>query len=290
MKENDCRTHRNAIHRIKLSDFTVGGDSPLFLIAGPCVVEDLAVCLEIAGAVKEACSKRGVNYIFKASFDKANKTIKGSYRGPGWEKGLDILSKVKAKENVLILSDVHEKEQCKPAAEICDLLQIPALLSKQIDLILQAARTGRPVNIKKGQFTAPWEMGNVVGRLKDEGFKDILVTERGAMFGYQQLVSDMRSLVALERLLCPVIFDASHSVCGNAMIAEKARGSNRDFILPLCRSAAACGIDGLFLEVHPDPDKARSDSVGTYPLGDIGSLLDQVVAIDSVLSRARYNV
>ncbi len=284
--ESDTRNHRASVRKVRVGNFSIGGGEALVLCAGPCVVEETGTCAEIAAEAKRVCSEHGVNYIFKASYDKANKTIPGSYRGPGWKKGLEVLKEVKSRAGVPILSDVHEREQCAAAAEVCDILQIPALLSKQIDLILAAAHTGRPVNIKKGQFTAPWEMRNVVTRLTEEGYRDILVTERGTLFGYQQLVTDIRSLVVLDELSCPVLFDASHSVCGNEALAHSIHRDNRYFIAPLCRAAVGCGVDGIFLEVHPQPEKALSDSAGTFPLGELGSLVHQLVEIDRAFAQS----
>ncbi len=284
MHHRNGRTHRTTIKKINCESFTIGNDSPLTLIAGPCIVEDLTTCIEIANEANRICKKYGLNYIFKASFDKANKTISGSFRGPGWEKGLEELKQIKKEIKTPILTDVHEREQCISVAEVADIIQIPALLSKQIDLILDSAKTGKIINIKKGQFTAPWEMKNVISRLSQEGYHDIMITERGTMFGYQTLVSDMRSLQIISQFGCPVIFDASHSIHGNDTIIENTNLKHRDFILPLVRSAVANGIDGLFLEVHPFPDKAKSDPIGTFPLEKLEKLVEQVVAIDKALT------
>lgn len=277
------RSHRASIGAYKVSSFEVGATSPLFLIGGPCIVEDEGMCVEIALEAKRICQTHGINYVFKASYDKANKTIKGSYRGPGWGPGLSALAKIKAKSNVAILTDVHEIEQCAPAGEVADILQIPALLSKQIDLILAAAATGKPVNIKKGQFTAPWEMNNVVSRLKDSGYDKVMVTERGYMFGYQTLISDMRGLQIMSQYGRPVIFDGSHSVHGNDVFPNATKLKHRDFIRPLVRSAVANGVDGIFLEIHPDPDKALSDAAGTLSLKDLSTVVNDMVRIDAVL-------
>ena len=279
----NLRIHRKNIRKIDCNSFSIGNGHPLLLIAGPCIIEDIGICQEIASEAKRICEKFGLNYIFKASYDKANKTILNSYRGPGWKNGLAELKKIKEKIQVPILTDVHEPEQCIEAAKIADILQIPALLSKQINLILAAAKTGKIVNIKKGQFTAPWEMKNIVNRLNQEGYSDILVTERGNMFGYQMLVSDMRSLPILSNIGYPVIFDGSHSVHGNSPINTSTTFTHRDFIAPLVRSAIASGVDGIFLEVHPEPDKAKSDAIGTFPLKNLEKLISEVAAIDKVL-------
>ncbi len=279
-----ARAHRQSIRPFRVSDFMIGGNNPLFLIAGPCIVENFGICTEIAQEANRVCARQGVSYVFKASYDKANKTIKGSYRGPGWKDGLATLQKIKAKTGVAILTDVHELEQCAPAAEVADILQIPALLSKQIDLILAAAKTGKPVNIKKGQFTAPWEMNNVVSRLRDSGYENVMVTERGYMFGYQTLIVDMRGLQIMSCFGQPVIFDGSHAVHGNATITTGTEFKHRDFIRPLVRSAIANGVDGLFLEIHPDPDKALSDAAGTLGLKDLEVLVSEAVRLDRVLA------
>lgn len=284
MNEIPIRTHRKDIHSIQIRDFKLGGGAPLFLIAGPCLVEDVGLCVEIAREAQNVCRGHDVSFIFKASYDKANKTIKGSYRGPGWRAGLDRLFEIKSLVDVPILTDIHEPEQCKVVAKVVDVLQIPALLSKQIDLILAAAETKLPVNIKKGQFTAPWEMSNVLNRLADHNYHDVLVTERGYMFGYQTLISDMRSLQIMSSFGNPVVFDASHSVHSNEMITAGGKFQHRDFIRPLTRSAIANGVDGIFVEIHPEPDKALSDAAGTLALKDLDKLVDEMVKIDQVLS------
>lgn len=277
------RTHRKNIQEIKIANFKIGGTNPLTLIAGPCIVEELSICEEIAEVSKRICDKYGINYIFKTSYDKANKTIPNSYRGPGWKKGLEQLSEIKRKIKIPIITDVHEKEQCELASKIVDVIQIPALLSKQIDLIISAAKTGLPINIKKGQFTAPWEMKNVITRLEKEGFKNVIISERGNLFGYQTLISDMRSLQIMSEFTRPIIFDASHSVHGNEMIIQNTTFVHRDFISSLACSAVANGVDGVFLEIHPEPDKAKSDSIGTFPLYDLENLVRKLVSIDQCL-------
>ena len=280
------RNHRSLINMQRVADFQIGGTQPMFLIAGPCVIEDVGICVEIASEASRVCTRHGMNYIFKASYDKANKTIKSSFRGPGWQQGLAALAQIKAKTNVPVLTDVHEVEQCAPVAEVADILQIPALLSKQIDLILAAASTGKPINIKKGQFTAPWEMNNVISRLKEAGFNNVMVTERGYMFGYQTLISDMRGLQIMSQYGRPVIFDGSHSVHGNDVFPNATQLKHRDFIRPLVRSAVANGIDGLFIETHPEPDKALSDAAGTLALADLDALLRDATRIDAVLGES----
>ncbi len=262
-------------HQVNIGSITLGGRKPLALIAGPCVVESSDVMCRIADDIQTVTSKLGIPYIFKASYDKANKTIGDSYRGPGWMEGLESLRLLKQKTGVPVLTDIHTAEQVDAVAEVCDVLQIPALLSKQIDLILAAAKTGRPVNIKKGQWTAPWEMTNVVNRLSAEGYEDVMLTERGTSFGFQLLINDFRSLVIMKFIGKPIIFDASHSVHGAPTVGESV-GGNREFIPALCRSAVACGVDALFLEVHPEPDRALSDAQGTFPLGRMADLLHMI--------------
>ncbi len=278
------RKKRSGIHSFGIADFKVGGTHPLYLIAGPCIVEDPEICYEIIDEARRVCTKYGINYIFKASYDKANKTIKDSYRGEGWQKGLKALEKIKAKTGIPILTDVHEREQCDPVAQVVDVLQIPALLSKQIDLILAAAKTGRAINMKKGQFTAPWEANNVLTRLRDAGYEKVMTTERGYMFGYQTLISDMRSLQVMSTFGFPVVYDASHSVHGNDTITTGTKFVHRDFIRPLVRSATASGVDGIFLEIHPRPDQAKSDATGTFPLANLDALISEVVQIDRIVN------
>lgn len=284
-KENNLRSHRRNIRKVNCDNFSIGNGSPLVLFAGPCVVEDISICKVIAEEAKRVCQKYGVNYVFKASYDKPDKTIPGSYRGPGWKEGLNQLRKIKEEIQVPIITDVHEKEQIPIAAEFVDVLQIPAKLSKQVDLIWAAAETGRIINIKKGMFTAPWEMKNILTRLKESDLSDkILVTERGHVFGYQMLVSDMRSLQILSQFGQPVIFDGSHPVHSNDYIIKETNLNQRDFIPPLVRSGVANGLDGIFLEIHPEPIKAKSDSMGTMGLDQLEPLIKQVVAIDRTLS------
>jgi len=278
------RQHRQHIPPVSVGTTSIGGGHPLMIIAGPCVVEDHGVCVEVAQEVGRVCRDLGLGYVFKASYDKANKTIKGSYRGPGVASGIDALQAVKKAADVNVTTDVHEPEQCMEAAEVADLLQIPALLSKQIDLIKAAAATGKPVNIKKGQFTAPWEMSNVLSRLSDEGFENTMMTDRGYMFGYQTMIVDMRGLQIMSTIGKPVIFDASHTVHGNDTILSGTNLKHRDFIRPLARSAVANGIDGLFMEVHPDPDKALSDGAGTLALKDVEAVLKDIVAVDRAVA------
>ena len=262
----------------------VGGQHPLTVLAGPCVAESEDLCLRVAESAMQACGKLGLQYVFKASFDKANRTSVKSFRGLGMEEGLHILASVKAHFGCPVVTDVHESCQCVPVAEVADILQIPAFLCRQTDLLLAAAATGRVVNVKKGQFLAPEDMGQVVGKLQSAGNHKILLTERGASFGYHNLVVDFRSLVIMRELGCPVVFDATHSVQrpgGNGTSS----GGNREYVLPLARAAAAVGIDALFLETHPEPDKALSDGPNSIPTAELPSLLQTVKEIHELQNR-----
>lgn len=255
-------------------DVEVGADA-LLLIAGPCVIESLEQCTALARRIKAMAADVGVHLVFKASFDKANRSSAKSYRGPGLELGMDILNEVKARCGVPILTDIHETQQAEPVAEVADVLQIPAFLSRQTDLITAAAATGRVVNIKKGQFLAPADMRHAVEKATSAGNSSVMLTERGASFGYHNLVVDMRSLVIMRELGCPVIFDATHSV--QLPGAEgSCSGGQREFVSVLARAAAAVGIDGLFLEVAEDPDKAKCDAANSLPLDDLPGLLKTV--------------
>lgn len=260
----------------------------MFLIAGPCAIENREMVLEVAAHLSKVCSDLRIPLYFKASFDKANRSSAGSNRGVGMEEGLRILQEVKDRYHLPIVTDVHESWQCEPVARVADVLQIPAFLSRQTDLIVAAARTGRIVNIKKGQFMAPWDMLGAVAKAKGEGQGGddmangkVWVTERGSSFGYGRLVVDMTSLVELRKTGCPVIFDATHSV-QQPSNGTGITGGNREMVLPLLRAAVAVGIDGLFLEVHPDPDHAISDAANQVHLSDIRSILEQAKLIDQL--------
>jgi len=261
----------------------VGGDQPLLLIAGPCALESEELARKVAGTMQEICGRLGISYVFKASFDKANRTSLDSYRGPGLDEGLSILSRIRTEMHVPVISDVHDVSQVAPAAEVLDILQIPAFLCRQTDLLVAAAQSGKPVNLKKGQFVSPWDMENGVNKLRGAGGKKIMLVERGASFGYNNLVVDMRSLPVMRAFDCPVIYDATHSVQlpGGA---GGTSGGQREFIAPLSRAAIAAGIDGLFMEVHPDPDKALCDGPNSMPLDTIEQLLAQLVNIQKVVS------
>ncbi len=257
---------------------TVGTDQPLLLIGGPCALESEDLARKVAGKMAEVCDKLGISYVFKASFDKANRTSLSSYRGPGLEEGLETLAKIRKELNVPVISDIHDISQVEAAAEVLDIIQIPAFLCRQTDLLVAAAETGKPVNVKKGQFVSPWDMKNAVDKLRGAGGTKTMLVERGACFGYNNLVVDMRSLPVMRSLGCPVIFDATHSVQlpGGA---GGASSGQREFIAPLTRAAVAAGIDGLFMEIHPDPDKALCDGPNSIPLDEVEVLLTRLVRI-----------
>ncbi|NLW81695.1 MAG: 3-deoxy-8-phosphooctulonate synthase [Desulfovibrionales bacterium] len=252
-----------------------------FLIAGPCVLESLDLAMTVATELKAITAELGLPLVFKSSFDKANRTAGSSYRGPGLDTGLDWLSQIKSRTGLPVITDIHEPRQASLVAEVADVLQIPAFLCRQTDLLLAAARTGRIVNIKKGQFLAPWDMRGPVEKIRSAGFQRIWVTERGSMFGYNNLVVDFRSLVIMRDLGCPIVFDATHSVQlpGGQGTAS---GGQREFVPYLARAAAACGCQGLFMEVHPDPDKALCDGPNSWPLHKARALLTELAAIWSI--------
>jgi 2-dehydro-3-deoxyphosphooctonate aldolase (KDO 8-P synthase) len=267
---------------VKVGNFSIGGGSELALIAGPCVIESLDLCVDIAEKVKGVCVDLGMPYVFKASFDKANRTSGSSYRGPGFEKGLEILAEIKSKTGLPVLTDIHESWQAEPAAEVVDILQIPAFLCRQTDLIVAAARTGRPVNIKKGQFLAPWDMRNVVDKFESAGGRDLMLTERGVSFGYNMLVVDMCSLPVMRSLGYPVVFDATHSVQRPGGRGD-ASGGAREFVPCLVRAAVAVGVDALFMEVHPEPEKALSDAASMLAIGELRQVLQAAKTIDEAV-------
>ncbi len=267
---------------MQLCDFAVGNGQPFFLIAGPCVIESESLALESAGELKEICAELGIPFIYKSSIDKANRSSHESYRGPGLEEGLRILDKVRQDISVPILTDVHEDSPLDEIAAVVDVLQTPAFLCRQTNFIQNVARQGKPVNIKKGQFLAPWDMSTVVEKARAVGNEQIMVCERGTSFGYNYLISDMRSLVVMRETSCPVVFDATHSVQLPGGMGNRS-GGQREFVPALSRAAVAVGIDGLFMETHPDPDKALSDGPNAWPLGKIKELLIELVAIDSAV-------
>jgi 2-dehydro-3-deoxyphosphooctonate aldolase (KDO 8-P synthase) len=254
----------------------------LVLIAGPCVIESEKLCLRVASALKRSCERLGIFYVFKASYDKANRTSAKSFRGPGLEKGLAVLAKVRAETGVPMLTDVHTEGQAELAAEVADILQIPAFLCRQTDLITTAVRTGKIVNLKKGQFLSPAEMGQVVGKAQSAGGKKLLVTERGTTFGYHNLVADMRSIPIMGRLGFPVIFDATHSVQLPGGGGDRS-GGERAMAPVLARCALAAGADGIFVETHPEPDRALSDGPNMVPLGEMPRLLQSLVRVWSAV-------
>ena len=260
----------------------------LILIAGPCVIESPEMVFEIAGQVKEITDRLGITYIFKASFDKANRSSGSSFRGPGVAGGLEVLAEVKRRFGLPVLTDIHESHQAAPVAEVVDVLQIPAFLCRQSDLLLAAAEatrgTDKVINVKKGQFLAPWDMAQVVNKLREAGVKNLWLTERGSSFGYNTLVVDFRSLPQLRDLGCPVIFDATHSVQQPGGRGSSS-GGQREFVAPLARAAVAVGVDGLFMEVHPDPDRGLSDGPNMVPLHRLEPMLQQLLAIRAPLEQ-----
>lgn len=270
------------VREVRVGNVVFGGNRPLVLIAGPCAIENEDLTLRIAAYLKDLTSSLGIGLVFKASYDKANRTSVNAFRGPGLEEGLQILQRVKSEFGLPVISDVHDLSQVAPAAEVLDIIQIPAFLSRQTDLLVAAAQTGRVVNVKKGQFLAPWDMKNAVGKLEASGNRNILLTERGASFGYNNLVTDMRSLVIMRETGCPVIFDATHSVQlpGGAGTAS---AGQRQYVGALSRAAVATGIDGLFWEVHENPDQALCDGPNSLPLGDLPGMLRQMLAIDAIV-------
>jgi 2-dehydro-3-deoxyphosphooctonate aldolase (KDO 8-P synthase) len=267
---------------MQLCGFEVGLDRPLFLIAGPCVIESEALALDTAGQLKELTTRLGIPFIYKSSFDKANRTSVSSFRGPGLETGLKILEKVKQQLKVPVLTDVHEDTPLNEVAAVVDVLQTPAFLCRQTNFIQNVARQGKPVNIKKGQFLAPWDMKNVAEKALAVGNRQIMVCERGVSFGYNNLVSDMRSLAVMRETGCPVVFDATHSVQLPGGAGGKS-GGQREFVPVLARAAVAVGIAGVFMETHPDPDNALSDGPNAWPLDCMEELLGVMKELDQVV-------
>jgi 2-dehydro-3-deoxyphosphooctonate aldolase (KDO 8-P synthase) len=273
---------------MKLCGFDVGLDKPFFLIAGPCVVESEQLQMDVAGQLKEITAALGIPFIFKSSYDKANRSSSKSFRGPGMEKGLEILAKVKKTLGVPVLTDVHTEEEVPTVAKFVDVLQTPAFLCRQTDFIHAVARAGLPVNIKKGQFLAPGDMKNVVDKAREaSGTDNIMVCERGASFGYNNLVSDMRSLAIMRDTGCPVVFDATHSVQLPGGQGTSS-GGQREFVPVLARAAVATGVAGVFMETHPDPSKALSDGPNAWPLGHMKALLGTLKEIDALVKRRGF--
>jgi len=266
---------------MKLCGFEVGLDHPLFLMAGPCVIESEQMALDVAAELRDICIDLAIPFIYKSSFDKANRSSTASFRGPGIEKGLAILEKVRSQIKVPIVTDVHEDTPLEEVASVVDVLQTPAFLCRQTNFIQNVARQQKPVNIKKGQFLSPWDMQQVVNKAREVGNQQIMVCERGASFGYNNLVSDMRSLAVMRNTGCPVVFDATHSVQlpgGQGSVS----GGQREFVPVLARAAVAVGVAGLFMETHPDPAKALSDGPNAWPLSDMRSLLEVLKSLDQV--------
>ncbi|MDR2613644.1 MAG: 3-deoxy-8-phosphooctulonate synthase [Deltaproteobacteria bacterium] len=275
--------------QVGIGGFTAGGGSPLLVIAGPCVIESLDVLRETASVLKGVCARLGVNLVFKSSFDKANRSSLSSFRGPGIGKGLELLEAVRREFGIPVISDIHEKDQAPAAAEVLDAIQIPAFLARQTDILVAAARTGLPVNIKKAQFMAASDMEYAIQKMEGQpGFAGLLLCERGTSFGYRNLVVDMRSLVIMRSLGWPVVFDATHSVQLPAA-ARGQSGGERGFIPPLARAATAVGIDGIFLETHPRPAEALCDSANQWPLDGMEPLLRSLLAIRAALPREEHD-
>ncbi len=270
---------------MKLCDFQVGLDQPLFLIAGPCVIESKQMAIDTAGALQEICKELNLNFIYKSSYDKANRSSGKSFRGFGIDAGLQILAEVKAQLGVHVLTDVHSIDEIGPVAAVVDVLQTPAFLCRQTDFIHAAAKCGKPVNIKKGQFLSPWDMKNVVDKAREaSGADNIMVCERGASFGYNNLVSDMRSLAVMRNTGCPVVFDATHSVQlpgGQGSVS----GGQREFVPVLARAAVAAGVAGVFMETHPNPKLAMSDGPNAFPLGHLKAMLKTLQVIDATVKQ-----
>ncbi|HTY94449.1 MAG TPA: 3-deoxy-8-phosphooctulonate synthase [Steroidobacteraceae bacterium] len=272
---------------MKLAGFSAGSDQPLFLIAGPCVIEGATLTQEIAGTLVELTARLGLPFVFKASFDKANRSSRNSYRGPGLESGLAVLESVRRLFKVPVLTDVHEDTPLSEVAAVVDVLQTPAFLCRQTNFITSVAAQGKPVNIKKGQFLSPWEMRNVVDKARSTGNEAIMVCERGFCFGYNNLITDMRSLAIMRETGCPVVFDATHSVqlpggAGNAS------GGQREFVPVLARAAVAAGVAGIFMETHPQPEKALSDGPNAWPLARMPSLLATLIELDRIVKKQPF--
>ena len=269
---------------MKLCGFNAGPDHPFFLIAGPCVIESEQLAIDTSGVLKEICARLDIPLIFKSSFDKANRTSGSSFRGPGMEEGLRILAEVKSQVGLPVLTDVHEDTDIAAVASVVDVMQTPAFLCRQTNFVHRVAAAGIPVNLKKGQFLSPWEMKNVVEKAKSTGNEQIMVCERGVSFGYNNLVSDMRSLAVMRETGCPVVFDATHSVQLPGGQGGSS-GGQREFIPVLARAAVAVGVSGLFMETHPDPDRALSDGPNAWPLGQMEELLTTLKDLDAVSKR-----
>jgi 2-dehydro-3-deoxyphosphooctonate aldolase (KDO 8-P synthase) len=272
---------------MNICGFEAGLDQPLFLIAGPCVIESEQLALDTSAELKAITERLGIHFIYKSSYDKANRSAGSSFRGPGLEQGLRILQKVKHETGVPVITDVHEDTPIDEVADVVDVLQTPAFLCRQTNFIQKVASAGKPVNIKKGQFLAPWDMKNVVDKAQSTGNKQIMVCERGVSFGYNNLVSDMRALAVMRETGCPVVFDATHSVQLPGGQGTSS-GGQREHVPVLARAAVAAGISGLFMETHPDPDKALSDGPNAWPLDRIESLLKTLIAVDNIVKSNQF--
>ncbi len=272
-------------HKVKCSKFEISNDMPFTLIAGPCQLENEDHALKISTELKKITSEVGLNFIYKTSFDKANRTSLKGKRGIGLEKSLPIFDRIRKEVNVPVLTDIHTEEQCLKVADHVDILQIPAFLCRQTDLLIAAAKTGKIINVKKGQFLAPWDMLNVIKKIEDTGNKNILITERGASFGYNTLVSDMRALPIMSKFGFPIVFDATHSVQQPGGMGEKS-GGQREFVPYLSRAAIAVGVGAIFIETHDDPDNAPSDGPNMVPLNEIKKLLKKLVEIDRLVKNS----
>lgn len=276
----------NEVKKVRIADkFDIGGKKRFSLIAGPCVIESEEMVMEIAGKLKEICERLGINLIFKSSYDKANRSSSKGFRGVGMQEGLRILKRVKDEMGLPIITDVHESWQCEEAAKYVDILQIPAFLCRQTDLLVAAAKTGLPVNIKKGQFLAPWDMKNVVKKMEESENSNILLCERGTTFGYNNMVVDMRGLIEMRKLGYPVVFDVTHAVQKPGGAGDSTSG-DREYVAPLMRAGLAIGIDAIFAEVHPDPDNAKSDGPNMLKLHEIEEILKVAIAIDDLVKRS----
>jgi 2-dehydro-3-deoxyphosphooctonate aldolase (KDO 8-P synthase) len=265
----------------QVGPYLVGAGQPLLWVAGPCVLESLDLALEIAVELQRIANRNSISLVFKASFDKANRTSGSAYRGLGLGRGLELLAEIRRITGLPVTTDIHEPAQAAPAAEVCEVLQIPAFLARQTDLLLAAAQTGRAVHVKKGQFMAPGDMRHVVAKLAEGGCHDVLLCERGTFFGYGRLVNDMRALPQMRALGCPVVFDATHSVQEPGGLGDKT-GGNREMVEPLARAAMAIGVDGLFCETHPDPDNSPSDGPNMVPLAQIEAMMERLLTIRQV--------
>lgn len=268
---------------ISIAHTKIGGGSSLYIIAGPCVIESEDITFYTAQRMKEICGQAGLPLLFKSSYDKANRTSLSSFRGPGLEKGLQILSDVRSRFGIPVISDIHSEDEVKPASEVLDALQIPAFLCRQTDLILSASCTGKPVNIKKGQFLAPWDVKNIIEKFISTGNKNLLITERGSSFGYNNLVVDFRGLSIIRSFGYPVVFDVTHSLQLPGGLGSSS-GGQREFAEPLSRAAVAAGVDGIFMEVHPEPEKALCDGPNMIPISKVDSLLNMLKKIYGAVS------